>query len=250
MMSFYICQILKATGRRNRLSGSRMRVGRIRDRALSKRSAVKSGRYSNERPQEYRDNIANLLLPEKRTRRAMKYELCIYLILIMVALVIVSVILWSLHPVSLATIEDAPLFWEYFRAYFLMAFLSSIGVLQIAVTRAGINGLSIFRCPLVNYIFGTLAIVGGFALFYATGDRTAEPLITIHEGGKWFFGERETIAAFVTGALIGLVSTILVSSLSKRAISINHQKPSPQGLDALKEMTFLQAIGRRFNSEH
>ena len=151
---------------------------------------------------------------------------------------------------NLATIEDAPLFWEYFRAYFLMAFLSSIGVLQIAVTRAGINGLSIFKRPLVNYIFGALAIMGGFALFYITGDRTAEPLITIHDGGKWFFGERETFAAFMAGALIGLVSTILVSSLCKRAISINHQKVPSQGLDALKEMTWLQAIVRRFNSEH
>jgi hypothetical protein len=227
-----------------------MWVGRIRDRALSKRSAFKSERYSNGRPQEYRDNAAKIPSPEKRTIMAMKYKFCIYLILIMVALVLGAVILWSLHPVSLAMIEDAPLFWEYFRAYFLMAFLSSIGMLQIAVTRAGINRLSIFRRPLVNYIFGALAIVGGFALFYATGDRTAEPLITIHEGGKWFFGERETIAAFIAGALIGLVSTILASSLSKRVISINHQKVPPQGLDALKEMTFLQAIVRRFISEH
>lgn len=172
------------------------------------------------------------------------------MIFIIGALILGAMILWSLHPVNLATIEDAPLFWEYFRAYFLMAFLSSIGVLQIAATRAGINGLSIFKRPLVNYIFGALAIVGGFALFYATGNRTAEPLITIHEGSKWFFGERETFTAFVAGALIGLLSTILVSSLSKRAISINNQKLPPQGLDALKEMTWLQAIVHRFNSEH
>ena len=57
----------------------------------------------------------------------------------MFAMVFGVVILWSLHPVNLTMIEDAPLFWEYFRAYFLMAFLSSIGVVQIAVTRAGIN---------------------------------------------------------------------------------------------------------------
>ena len=167
----------------------------------------------------------------------------------MVALVLGAVILWSLHPVSLAMIEDAPLFWEYFRAYFLMAFLSSIGVLQIAVTRAGINGLSIFKRPLVNYIFGALAIVGGLSLFYATGNRSAEPLIQIHDGVKWFFGERETFIAFMTGAFVGLVSTILVSSLCKRAIGINHHRVPSQGIDALKEMTWLQAIVRRFNRE-
>ena len=213
------------------------------------RSSFQAGRCSNGRPQEYRDNIAKLPSLEKRTRMAMKYKFSIYLIVIMVALAIGSVILWNLHPVSLATIKEAPLFWEYFRTYFLMAFLSSIGILQIAVTYAGINGLSLFKRPLVNYIFGALAIVGGFALFYATADRTAEPLITIHEGGKWFFGERETLVAFIAGASTGLVSTILVTSLRKRASSMNYQKVPPQGLDALKEMTWLQAIGRRFNSE-
>ena len=202
-----------------------------------------------ERPQEYRDNLANLQSPEKITRRAMKYKFGIYPISIIAALVIGSVILWSLHPVSLATIKEAPLFWEYFRAYFLMAFLSSIGILQIAVTYAGINGLSLFKRPLVNYSFGALAILGGVALFYATADRTAEPLISIHEGVKWFFGERETLVAFIAGASTGLVSTILVTSLRKRASSMNHQKVPPQGLDALKEMTWLQAIERRFNSK-
>jgi hypothetical protein len=226
-----------------------MRVGWIRVGALSKPTSFKSRRYSNGRPQEYGDNVANLLSPERSIRKSMKYKFWIYLIFIIVALILGAVILWSLHPVSLATIEDAPLFWEYFRAYFLMAFLSSIGVLQIAVTRAGINGLSIFRRPLVNYIFGALAIVGGFALFYATGDRTAEPLITIHDGGKWFFGERETFAVFMAGSLIGLIFTLLVSSLRKRAISINKPEVPPQGLDALKEMTWLQAIVRRFDSE-
>lgn len=180
----------------------------------------------------------------------MKYKFSIYLISIMVALAIGALILWSLHPVSLATIKEASIFWEYFKAYFLMALLSSIGVLQIAVTYAGINGLSLFKRPLVNYIFGALAIVGGVALFYAASDRTAEPLIALHEGGKWFFGERETLTAFIAGALTGLVSTILISSLRKGAISINHQKMPPQGLEALKDMTWLQAIGRRFNSEH
>ena len=202
-----------------------------------------------EKLQDYRDNVANLRLPVKRTRMAMKYKFGIYLISTMAFLAIGAVILWSLHPVSLATIKDASLFWEYSRAYFLMALLSSIGVLQIAVTYSGINGLSLFKRPLVNYIVGALAIVGGVALFYATSDRTAEPLIVIHEGSKWFFGERETLAAFIAGSLTGLVSTILISSLRKGAISINHQKMPPQGLDALKEVTWLQAIGRRFNSE-
>jgi len=179
----------------------------------------------------------------------MKFKFWIYLISIMVALVLGAVILWSLHPVSLAMIKDAPLFWEYFRAYFLMAFLSSIGVLQIAVTRAGLNGLTFFQKPLINYALGILAIVGGFVLFYSTGDRSAEPLIGMHDGVKWFFGERETFTAFVTGAFFGLIFTLLVSSICKRAIGINQPEVPPHVLDVLKEMTWLQAISSIFKKE-
>ncbi len=179
----------------------------------------------------------------------MKLKFWIYLVLIIGALILGAVILWSLHPVNLDNIKDAPLFWEYFTAYFLMAFLSSIGVLQIAVTHAGINGLSFFKRPLVNYIFGALAIVGGFSFFYSTGNRSAEPLIQINDGVKWFFGERETLVAFMTGAFLGLIFTLLVSSLCKRAIGISQPEVPPQGIDALKEMTWLQAISSRFKKE-
>jgi hypothetical protein len=179
----------------------------------------------------------------------MKLKFWIYLIFIIVALILGAVILWSLHPVNLDNIKDAPLFWEYFRAYFLMAFLSSIGVLQIAVTHADINGLSFFKRPLVNYMFGALAIVGGVTLFYATGNRSAEPLIEIHDGVKWFFGERETLVAFMTGAFFGLLFTLLVSSICKKAIGNNQPEVPSQGLDALKEITWLQAISSRFKKE-
>ena len=139
----------------------------------------------------------------------------------------------------------ASAYLEYFLEYSLLAFMCSLGVLQIAVARAGLDGLSFFRRPVLGYAFGVLAIIAGFALFYATGDRAAEPLRGIEGGVKRFFGERECLAAFMAGAFTALVSTLIVSSVAKRAMWSSSRKAPARGLDALREMTFWQAMRRR-----
>lgn len=139
-------------------------------------------------------------------------------------------------------------FWEYFWQYLPLVFFSSLGVLQIAAARAHLRGLTFFRKPLLCYLFGALAIVGAFVWFYATGDRNAEPLIRIDDGVKVFFGEAESFGTFMTGAIGALVATILLSSVLNAKMSEASklsQNEIPQGLDALKEMTFFQAIIRR-----
>lgn len=136
-------------------------------------------------------------------------------------------------------------FWGYFWEYFPLAFFSSAGVLQIAAARANLKGLTFFQKPLPCYLFGALAIVGAFVWFYATGDRNAEPLVRIDNGVKVFFGETESFATFMGGATGALVITILLSSLLNARISRSTDKGVPHGLDALKEMTFFQAITRR-----
>ena len=134
---------------------------------------------------------------------------------------------------------------EYFIEYFVLAFFSSSGVLQLAVTYAGLKGLSFFKKPAFNYFLGILAIAGAFAFFYASGDRAAEPLRGIEGGVKRFFGERECLAAFMAGAFSALVSTLMVSSVAKRAMCSSSRKAPARGLDALREMTFWQAMRSR-----
>ncbi len=137
-------------------------------------------------------------------------------------------------------------FWEYFGEYSPLVFFSSLGVLQIAVARANLRGLTFFKKPFLCYLFGAVAIVGAFVWFYATGDRNAEPLIRIDDGVKVFFGETESFASFMAGAAGALIVTILLSSLLNAKMPNPSQKGVPQGLNALKEMTFFQAITRRF----
>ena len=143
----------------------------------------------------------------------------------------------------------ASAYLQYFFEYSILAFMASLGVLQIAVARAGLDGLSFFRRPVLSYAFGVLAIIAGFALFYATGDRAAEPLRGIEGGVKRFFGERECLAAFMAGAFGALVSTLMVASVAKRAMCSSSRKAPARGLDALREMTFWQAVTNRFRRQ-
>jgi hypothetical protein len=140
--------------------------------------------------------------------------------------------------------DTASSFWDYFWQYFPLVFFSSLGVLQIAAARADLKGLTFFKRPLPCYLFGAVAIVGAFIWFYATGDRNTEPLIRIDDGVKLFFGETQSFATFMAGAFCALVATILVSSVVNARIISSTNKGAPHGLDALKEMTFFQAITR------
>ena len=135
-------------------------------------------------------------------------------------------------------------FWDYFWQYFPLVFFASLGVLQIAAARADLKGLTFFKRPLLCYLFGAVAIVGAFVWFYATGDRNAEPLVRIDDGVKVFFGETESFATFMAGASSALAATILVSSVVNAKISSSTDRGAPRGLDALRQMTFFQAITR------
>lgn len=135
-------------------------------------------------------------------------------------------------------------FWDYFWQYFPLVFFSSLGVLQIAAARADLRGLTFFKRPLLCYLFSAVAIVGAFVWFYATGDRNAEPLVRIDDGVKVFFGETQSFATFMAGAFSALVATILVSSVVNAKISNSTDRGVPRGLDALRQMTFFQAITR------
>ena len=139
----------------------------------------------------------------------------------------------------------ASAFGEYLLQYLPLVFFSALGVLQIAAARAELKGLTFFKKPLHCYLFGAVAIVGAFVWFYATGDRGAEPLVRIDDGVKVFFGETESFATFMGGAIGALVVTILLSSLLNTRSPGSTDKKVPRGLDALKEMTFFQAITRR-----
>lgn len=146
--------------------------------------------------------------------------------------------------------------------YFLFIYLASLGVLQIAVSYSKLRGLSFFTRPTWGYIFGALLIVGGFCWFYIVGNPHPEVAYTISVGDLFRYGfsnpnppstglilgAGESVFFFLLAVGFALLTTIAISSIVKFRISTraleDKNGEAPEGLEALKGMTFFQAITR------
>jgi hypothetical protein len=116
--------------------------------------------------------------------------------------------------------------------YFLLIFVALVGMLQIAVTYAGIKGLSFFKHKILGYIFGVLLVGGAYWWFFSGVDLQRRYLAL---EGKQQFG----IA--VGGAFLAIVFTFLLSSLINRR-AFHSSSESKTGFEELKEKTFIEAI--------
>lgn len=115
--------------------------------------------------------------------------------------------------------------------YCASVFVSIIGVFQLTATYNGLKGLSFFNNRILGYTFGTIAIILPYAAFFTWNKRNATGVI---EGAQQFY--------FFTIALaVALIFTILLSSLIKHK-QLKSNIPEQNGLEALKEVTFIQAI--------
>ena len=146
--------------------------------------------------------------------------------------------------------------------YFLFIYLASLGVLQIAASYSKLRGLSFFTRPIWGYIFGFLAIVGGFSWFYIVGNPHPEVAYTIGVGDLFRYGfsnpnppstglilgAGESVFFFLLAVGCSFLTTIAFSSIVKFRISPRTPEEkkgeAPEGLEALREMTFFQAITR------
>ena len=121
--------------------------------------------------------------------------------------------------------------------YFLLVFFASLGVLQIAAARSELKGLSFFPCKLAAYIFSLLIIGGAFGWFFGWDNRLGEKILRpgLEGGGQTLY--------FLLGFLAALAFTLIVSSLLKwRSLP----QPGEQGLEALRERGYLQALRGSF----
>ena len=119
--------------------------------------------------------------------------------------------------------------------YFILVFVASIGVIQIAASLGRLNGLLIFKSILLARTLGLILAVVPFVLFFSTAERN----INDFEGGL----DAPTQALFFfLGAIAGGGVTFLLSSLAN--IRMNNGDPSPEaGLDALRETNYVRALG-------
>ena len=119
--------------------------------------------------------------------------------------------------------------------YFGLVFLACLGVLQAAAAYNGLKGLSFFGRRLYGYLFAAFTVGPALAGFFTWNGRNPTGVI---EGQQQF-------GFFMLGLIAAVVFTLAVSSLLKS--SLPHGSPGHDGLDALREVTFFQALRCRFD---
>ena len=120
--------------------------------------------------------------------------------------------------------------------YFLLVFVASLGVIQIAASFGGLTGLLIFKSPLVARALGLALTVAPFILFFSTAERN----LNDYEGG---IDANTQALFFFLGVLAGGWVTFIGSSLVN--MRMKGKDPSPDGgFDALKETNYVRALAR------
>jgi len=115
--------------------------------------------------------------------------------------------------------------------YSASVFVAAVGVLQVAATYNGLKGMSFFNGKIYGYFFGFIAIIAPLAALFTWNLRNATGII---EGPEQFF-------CFVLAFAVALVFTFTVSSLIMGK-ELSGNTPEHNGLEALKEVTFFQAL--------
>ncbi|GBD11687.1 hypothetical protein HRbin23_01359 [bacterium HR23] len=124
--------------------------------------------------------------------------------------------------------------------YFIFVFLASLGVVQIASAYAGLWGLLFLRSRWSSAVVG-LGLVGmGFAWFFAPGPRH----IPDTEGG--LDGNAQALV-FTLAAGTAVLFTLLFASFAN-ARFLHPREIPPEGLEALREATYLQALRRSLSA--
>jgi len=127
--------------------------------------------------------------------------------------------------------------------YFVLAFGGAVGVYQIAAAHAGFKGLCFFRRPLLQYLFGLVAIAGAFGWFYGTENRNWQHTV---EG-------TQQLGLFLLAIILAYFATALVASLIHARMTWSRNrviegKQHERGCGTLKTTTFLGGILTSFRN--
>lgn len=136
--------------------------------------------------------------------------------------------------------------------YVVFVFVAAVGVIQIAVANAGINGLFLTFSRRSTVLLGAFLLIISFAWFFGFVDRNTRGL----EGA-------EQTLLFIPGAIGAVVATVIVSSLLHRfhltgdssasSQRRNHRRTTRgsgrRGLDALRYRGYLDALSEMDETE-
>ncbi|MDY6916993.1 MAG: hypothetical protein SVP26_03465 [Chloroflexota bacterium] len=130
--------------------------------------------------------------------------------------------------------------WETFGAdYLLLAFMVSVGVLQLVVAWRRLDGLSLFlRRRYLAYALSVLLIAAAYWLFFRHPRNIPD-----YAGG---LAGAQLFIYTIAGIVAAVLATLIVSS----ALNARWSTPDPagveKGINALKRMTYFQALRRSF----
>lgn len=121
--------------------------------------------------------------------------------------------------------------------YFILVFISSLGVYQIVAVRARLDGLCFFKRTVVQYIFGILAIISVFVWFYTSADRNVHTSVEGSQQLGLFLGS--IIASYVFTAILASIMQVKVNS---KGGSLREGKQYDMGIETLKKTTLYGGI--------
>jgi hypothetical protein len=129
--------------------------------------------------------------------------------------------------------------------YFILVFISSLGVYQIAAIPAKLDGLCFFRNRVVQYIFGILAIIGAFLWFFTSKDRNVHTVVEGSQQLGLFLAS--IIASYICTAILASIMQVKVSS---KGGSPREGKQYDMGIETLKKTTLLGGIMSSLKKEN
>jgi len=130
------------------------------------------------------------------------------------------------------------------KDYFMLVFITSCGVYQIAAVTAKLEGLWFFGNSRVQYIFGILAIIGAFGWFYTKEERNIQHSV---EGSQ-------QLGLFLAAIITSYIATVILSSIIQARISMSEEKSSTndtnvEGFEDLKNTTVFDRIVSRMRKK-
>lgn len=126
--------------------------------------------------------------------------------------------------------------WTIRGDYFLFVFMVSLGVLQLVAAWGRLEGLSFFRKKYLGYIFAAVMIGVGYWLFFRVDRNIADT-----EGG---LTGPLLFSLLFAALIIAILFTLIISSAINARWGRSDPKGEQDGFEALKRMTYLQAIKR------
>ena len=120
------------------------------------------------------------------------------------------------------------------RNYVNFIFIASIGVIQLAAAHAGLTKLLFIKSKAFTYFLGLSLIVAGFTWFFWDGPHH----IPDTDGG---LDGNDQAARFALSALAAVGFTVLTSSMLNHRTN-GHPIPAPDGLESLRDNTYLEAL--------